>query len=173
MAVNTTTLIADGVITSRYTPYHAARRGGPDGSDPVGTLSVNAQATGAAGGGTVIVGISMNRETFGFPLLWVPTMISIADNLATAEDVDLAYSGGRMETAQQQVVTMVQFAENAGAASQYGVSFEGGEATLIITATWQTNTDTKTYHLHVFGPVYDLQVIAARGRISDIMAGLR
>lgn len=159
-----------------YVPYHTVMRGGPDGMDPVGSLQVNAEATGDAGGGVVNIILSMLRQPFGFPILWAPTMVSATDNLASAEDVALSFSSGRLITDMQQTITMVATANagDLGNAKELGVSLEGRDAVVTVaTATWSTNTDTKSYHLHMFGPVYDLQLIALKGRISDIMAGLR
>lgn len=176
MAVLVAIPVEDGSAVIRYTPYHAGRRGGVLGSDPVGTLMINAEAVGAAGGGSVTVNITMLREAFGFPLMFVPTIVVMSDNLASAEDSTLTFDSPRFVTALSQVVTKLSTTNvgNMGQVPNVAVNLEG-DATprTIIQGVWDTNTDTKVYHIHAFGPVYDMQVIAARGYISDIIAGIR
>lgn len=175
MAVSTNVNVRDGI----FTPYHQARRTLLNGL--VGTLYVDAGSTGAAGGGTHGINIRMRREEFGFPILWVPTLIGVQDNLASAEVVELTYqgSGNRRLIAGaglREAVTTVATAvgNNVGQMANVTLPIEGrGPDNAILSATWATNTDTKLYHLHVFGPVYDLQVISRLGYLDEVAAGLR
>lgn len=175
MAVVATAKVSDGL----FVPFRTTSRGGGNGRDPVGTLYVDAGATGAAGGGTVEVNIGMNAEEFGFPILWVPTVVAISDNLAAAEDVLFGWQATgneRTNTFMGIVVAMLRAAAiNAGQNVQTGMLLDGFGSTdgAVMSATWDTNTDTKTYHLHVFGPVWDGQLIAKGGRVPEMLAGLR
>lgn len=175
MTVTVTRNVSSG--SDGYVPWHTASRDSNAGL--VGTLAFNAEATGDSGGGTVKILLRMRREEFGFPILWVPTQVTTIDNLATAEDVIVTYETAgnrRLSTSFQQIVQMRQvLSTNAGAVENVVIPIEGvGPGQLdIMQAEWATNTDTKTYHLHMFGPVYDLQMLARLGQIDPIIAGLR
>lgn len=174
MAVVATALVSDGV----FTPFRTTKRGGEGGQDPVGTLYVDAGATGAAGGGTVLLTIAMSAVEFGFSLLWVPTLITISDNLAAAEDVQFGWQAtgnDRISTFMATTVPMLRAAGiNAGQQVQTGMLIDGfGSDLAIMSVTWDTNTDTKIYHLHVFGPVYDGELLAKGDKIPELLAGLR
>ncbi len=178
MAVSTNNDIG---TLGRYVPYRTPERAGEDGGDPVGTLSIAATATGAAGGGTVTVVIRMRRTEFGFRLIWVPTYISVVDNLATAEVVLLGAFGNpnneRLAGAMRQSVLPLAGAGalNVGSFTQLGVAVEPETETIstVLTGEWSTNTDTKVYFVHAYGVCYDAEVIAREGRISELLAGLR
>lgn len=174
MTVQVTRQVSDGL----YVPYHQASRS--VGNGLVGTLFVDAEAVGDSGGGSVSILLQMRREEFGFPLLWVPTLIAVQDNLATAEVVDMVYTAGGNRRALgpigEAVVTVDGAAGlNRGQMTNVTLPIEGvALATAsIMSADWASNVDTKIYHLHVFGPVYDLQLIARDGYIDDMAAGLR
>lgn len=173
MAIDQTRFVRDGF----YTPYHSIGRG--VGNGLVGTLQIDAEATGAAGGGIVVIRLKMKREEFGFPLIFIPTYVAVKDNLATAELVTLDYRAAgnrRMSSNVSEMITTLQNNnENAGLTTNTTIPIEGGDRTEqdIMTAVWETNTDTKTYHLHMFGPVFDLQVIARSGLVDPLLAGLR
>lgn len=177
MAVDTDTLTSAGL----FVPFRTAMRGGPEGRDPVGTLMVEAEATGAAGGGSVIAGITSVAQPFGFPMLWVPTHISLSDNLAAAEVINFQFR----DEGNARLNTEIGDAVNALAGSQgnvrtvrelslvIDVTENGDTALRIMLGSWSTNTDTKTYHLHVYGPVYDAQIMARSDRVPELVAGLR
>lgn len=172
MAVSTTVQMADQL----YVPYHQEGRG--EGNGLVGTLHVDAEATGAAGGGTVTVSLAMSREEFGFPLVFVPTYISAQDNLAAAEEVRLTYNGEnpRLSSSLADAILLVRTAAtNQGVFNNASIPIEGNNIAsgIVIQMQWITNTDTKVYHMHLFGPVFDLQVIAKNGFVDPMMAGLR
>lgn len=173
MAVVSNNEVEDGL----YVPYHQLGRAGPSGL--VGTLHVDATATGAAGGGTVSIVVRMKREEFGFPILWVPTVIALVDNLAAAENAIARYEGAanrRISSTIHQIVTMLQVGtDNIGVVENLTVPIEGitGVDAAIFSGVWDTNTDTKIYHVHMFGPVYDLQMIADQGEIDILAAGVR
>jgi len=160
-----------------YVPYHQARRATESGL--VGTLDVDAEATGAAGGGEVSITIAMRREEFGFPLLWVPTKVSSRDNLAAAEEVAIFFisAGNRRlsDNVFEVLLAVRQGTTDAAVMENIAIPIEGVSETQqgVLGATWSTNTDTKTYHLHAFGPVYDLQLIARLGLVDPMLAGIR
>lgn len=160
-----------------FTPYHQSQRGGDNSM--VGTICVDAEATGDAGGGTVSVVLNMAKEEFGFPILFIPTRIASRDNLAAAEVViftsDLT-GNRRLNTSFQEHILAVRAGNiNSAVLGNVTVPIEGdGEASAaVFRATWQTNTDTKGYHLHMFGPVFDLQTVARRNYIDLLAAGVR
>lgn len=165
------------VQNNGYVPYHTASRDYENGL--VGTLAVNAEATGDGSGGVVNILLRMRREQFGFPLLYVPTQVTLVDNLATAVDVIAGFepAGNRRLIANvNQRVAMVQVqSSNMGNLVDVTIPIEGIDNSLrdIFQAQWETNTDSKTYHLHMFGPVYDLQMIARMGHIDPLAAGIR
>lgn len=173
MAVSATRFVSAGL----YTPYHTLGRGGSNGL--VGSLSVDAEATGDSGGGSVTVALNMGRQEFGFPILWVPTVIAIRDNLAAAENVALIYdstNNRRLAASFHEVVVGLRSgATNTALMSNVSIPVEGDAVAPagIFAAIWPTNTDTKSYHLHMFGPVFDLQVIAKQGEIDLLAAGVR
>ncbi len=179
MAVDTTLVVS--AANSAYVPYHIGQRGGDEGNTPVGTLDVDAEATGAAGGGAVTLRIFLARQVFGFPMMWVPTIVSLLDNLSSAEVAVVRYGvtgNVRMTAGLEQAVTLVANSGtgNAGQTENVTIPIEPStdSAQEVLQAIWDTNTDTKVYHMHVFGPVYDLQVLAENGaRVPNLMAGIR
>jgi hypothetical protein len=48
-----------------------------------------------------------------------------------------------------------------------------GTSDNVLTALWETNTDTKTYHLHGFGYAYDLEILERSGRLEGAVLGAR
>lgn len=178
MAVSSTTSVqSDGL----YVPFRNAQRGGPSGSDPVGTLFVNAEATGAAGGGTVTINITMRRQEFGFPIIWVPTYITTLDTLASVGKIVWSYldtGNERLGASINEAVVAVAtgLAINAGVVAERGVAIDptGETALAVMSAIWDDNVDTKAYHVHVFGAVFDRQVMAlSDGSVHDLLAGIR
>lgn len=175
MAVDTTVTVAGGGL---YVPFRTPIRAGPLGNQPVGTLNVDANATGAAGGGTVTLRITMDVEEFGFRPIWCPTRVSVSDNLATAEAMELLYIATGNERLRanigEVVVTVAVSGSNVGLAEGLPVPIQPNVAAgEIMRATWDTNTDTKIYHLHVFGPVFDAELLAREGEVADLLAGIR
>lgn len=165
-----------------YTPFRTSKRGGGDASEPVGTLHMDAEVTGDAGGGTVTLIVAGRREEFGFPQLFVPTLVTVQDNLAAAEDVSFAYlapGNDRLNAAITLSITSVRAGSvtNAGFLDNVTIPIQGPDQTNrdICQAFWATNTDTKVYHLHLFGPVYDAQILANSdyGRIALPLSGVR
>lgn len=177
MAVTTTSFASAG----RYEPFHVVGRAGGDGRDPVGTLFIDANATGDATGGAVTINIAMGMNDFGFRMMFVPTFVSVQDALAAAEVMEFLYTSGGNKRITANV-------------SQHILGIRGGPSDVdvhvvtqlamliepftvaaadIMSARWATNTDTKAYHMHVFGVCYDAEVIAKEGGIPDLVAGLR
>ncbi len=159
-----------------YTPYHTRERGGADGL--VGTLYVDGAAVGDATGGALTIQIRMRRQEFGFPLIWVPTVIVGSDNLAAAEAIQFSYDSTgnrRIDGGLVQTVLAVRSIDNAAVMQNVSVPIEGvSDAQAVVFGTiWPSNTDTKVYHLHMFGPVFDLQVIARQGDVDVLLAGMR
>lgn len=160
-----------------YVPYHTGGRGRYSGL--VGMLGMDANATGLAGGGSVTISITASKDAFGFPFTWVPTFIGVDDNLAAAEEVRVSYNGDGNRllafSPAQNALSVRSGSQNTGVFSNLAIPIEpdGEDPVGILTAVWPTNTDTKLYHLHVFGPVYDMQVIARNYEITEMLAGLR
>lgn len=175
MAVVANAFVSAGL----FVPFRTAKRGGDNGSDAVGTLSVDANATGAAGGGTVTITINMTKSEFGFRCLWVPTIMVVSDDLAAAEVVEMAFSAGgneRLSTSLTQAQLLVAGgSQNAGNAYDSAVLIDPDQvvAAEVLRAVWSTNTDTKGYHFHVYGPVFDGELLALNNSIGDLLAGLR
>ncbi len=176
MSVTADRSVADNGL---FVPWRTAKRGGRDGGEPVGTLSIDGGAVGDATAGTFALRITANREEFGFPGIFVPTHMTIRDNLASAEVVRLAYvtaGNERLNGDIEQHVLAIAGAAGLNVASfgNVGIPIEFfGVNTVIMQASWSTNTDTKVYHFHVFGYMFDAQIIAREGRIGELLAGIR
>lgn len=174
MSISQSLDVRDGV----YVPWRTAKRGGINGGDPVGTVSVDGGLTGDATAGTAAIIIRMSRDTFGFPIIMIPTHLSARDNLASPEVVRLAYVTQGNERMvgdiEQHVLALAGAAAlNVANFDSLGIPIEGqGVDQIILQVTWSTNTDTKVYHAHVFGYVYDAQLIAREGRVEGRLAGL-
>lgn len=176
MAVTTSVDMATGL----FVPWRTAKRGGVDGGDPVGTLSLDASATGAAGGGTVTLTITAVDGSFGFHAIWVPTYIALQDNLAAAESP--LFSWRAAGNARLDVNLFQTFLSIRGAGTDdvsvmqnatVPIEPDNRTATQVMQAIWATNTDTIVYHIHTFGVLFDAELLARAGRIPDILAGVR
>lgn len=172
------TLVVNALLENGlFVPYHQAERG--QGNGLVGTLSVDAAGTGDASGGTFSLNIQMSRQEFGFTPVFVPTAIYCQDDLATLEVVRLAYlsqGNRRLQSDLVEVVTPVaQSGFNFGQKLEVSVPIEGRDRTdrTVFVGVWFTNTLNEVYHVHMFGPVYDLEILARSGYVDPLMAGLR
>ncbi len=164
-----------------YVPF----RGFDRGAGAVGTLDIQGKTTGDGSGGTVAINIQMQRIMFGFHLIWVPTLVSIFDTLATAVDVELLLRGlgqERILDFHAEIVTMTASTftvRNLGRAVNLALPIEPQSDTLgtVLSAGWATNTNALLYELHVFGAVYDAEALAkgkAEGKAADVLlAGVR
>lgn len=158
MAVTSTTQLADGNFVSFKGFYRSM--------GPVGTFSFIQRDVGDATGGGLSLIMSMARLQFGFHALIVPTIISVQDNLATPEAVELVYGNTNRRvigvpdagTSLRDVLVPV-----AGASGNTGV-YTGSKPILevsdespvgVLSFVWSTNTDTKIYRVAVYGLVYD------------------
>lgn len=169
------------VSTGLYVPFRTGRRAGWNGSQPVGTVSLDAEATGDSGGGKVSLSVSMPRFVFGFHPIWMITQIECLDNLAVAEVVFFRYVATGNERLQgnlgeaQLAVRHAAAANNVALFTIGGVPIEPDQlvAADVVLVEWSTNTDAKTYHLHVFGYLFDAEEIArGDGMIGERLAGL-
>lgn len=161
-----------------YTPF----RGFDREAGAVGTLSVDAEATGDGSGGTVTIVISMKFEQFGFHSLWIPTRVSSLDNLASPEVVEFSFrssgndrlAAGDLREAATALAT--GGANNVASFSALGVSIEVRSLTnvSVMQVRWTTNTNALLYHLHVFGILYDGEALArgkAAGKAPEQLLG--
>ncbi len=172
MAVVTTVVMDE--TNGAFTPFRGIdRRGGP-----VGTYHATGTVVGAAGGGTAKVILAASFLMFGFHPLLVPRMVTSRDNLASAEDVLLGFGelGNERLTVEQFIVgRSLKTASSLNIASwplddiRTLIEPQKNPASgTVMTFTWDTNTDTKTYLGIVFFMVYDLEVLAAYpGAIPD------
>lgn len=162
-----------------FVPFAQRSRGGESGA--VGTVAIDEQITGAAGGGAATLNIDMGKTEFGFRILYVPTFIGVRDNLATAENVSFSWvaTGNKRlpgtATFAQNIVSTQVSGVNLGLADTSGMLIEGREIAdaRILRFVWETNTDTKIYHVHVFGTAYDLEWIEKYGVIGPVLEGIR
>lgn len=151
---------------------------------PVGTLCVDAQVIGDGSGGTATINLQMRREEFGFHVIWIPTRVSVVDDLAAAEEVFFSFraSGNeRLNADISEAVLSIRVANglNMGSFTNLGVAVETASTTIIsvMQAGWLTNTNLKVYHLHAYGILYDDEALA-RGKRSgkapdQLMGGVR
>lgn len=149
-----------------------------DGWSPVGTFSINAEATGNTSGGYVRTQTGWTRDQLGFHALVVPTYISCIDTLGSAEDVVVTYTGYNRRCTDMAVRVDMQAhgSSNYGAVqgSQIVLESEAGTdaaAQQFVRAEWQTNTNSATYHLHIYGVVYDAEKFYYNGHVTGPMLG--
>lgn len=178
MAVTVT--VAMDADEAAFVPYRIPQRGGDRGTSPVGTVNVDAQVVGAAGGGQADVLISASQDMWGFRPVIVPVVVSFSDNLATAENVLFFYNADgneRLVAAVGQIVVMTTvLGTNAGLPQTSSIPITPdviGSGAAVMKASWASNVDTKVYHMHVFAAVYDREVLARTGEIPDFLAGIR
>jgi len=151
---------------------------------PVGTLSIDAEATGDAGGGTVAITLAMASVEFGFHPIWIPTRIVVINNNGATQEVEIIYLANGNERIQagltEELTTRVTTpGDNVGNASFLAVPIEPdslAEADVFF-VRWSANVDTKVYELHMFGVLYDAQAMAQQkekgSRVDLFMAGVR
>lgn len=161
-----------------FVPFRNANRGGGDGSEPVGTLSIDAEAAGDGSAGSVTIAIAMARLEFGMHPLFVPTYVNSEDSLVTAEEVEFqldSVGNERIQDSLRQVVLAVDgLNRNVARFVNDGLIVEPSqsvEANVFVFA-WKTNTNALTYHGHVFGYVYDAELLARAGGNFGLLAGL-
>lgn len=163
-----------------YVPY----RGFDRAYGPVGTLSVDAQATGDAGGGAVTLRIIMSAREFGFHPIWVVTRLSSIDGLATPEAVRLLFAEAgneRLNADYNETLTPVvgPGGANVGNFANLGLVIEpdaAADANVII-VDWTTNEDTVQYHIHAYGVLFDAEALARAKHsgkgVDPLLAGIR
>ncbi len=163
-----------------FVPFRTKKRGGFEGSDPVGTLHLDGTVTGDAGGGSASITFQGIRDMFGFPMLFVPLMVGTQDNLATPESTRVIFAAAGNDRLQGdffQVVTVVGLGgSNQGTLENVAVVIDfNGVNTLqdALFALWATNEDGKVYHFHVYGACYDAQLLGNASRVPELLAGLR
>lgn len=175
MAVEDTTTIASAGL---FVPYRTAMRAGMHRTEPVGTLFIRGTVTGAAGGGTAIINISMAVQEFGFHAIWVPTTIVLQDSLASLEGIIFQYDDRGNERLATDIIEHVTpttiNSQQRGSVETTGVIIDPNVAggNVVLKATWQTNTDTKVYIMTAFGPIWDGQVMAREGGVPEAFSGL-
>lgn len=167
------------VSAGLYVPFRGVDRR----KSPVGTVAVDGEVTGDAGGGAATINITATREMFGFHPMLAATRIHTFDSLATLEAIRLIlnFAGNeRISGNFSEVVSPVEQGtdNNVANAAFLGVPIEPDQvvAANILSAVWTTNEDGDLYHLHAFFVVYDLQELARRpgdGEIDLLVAGIR
>ncbi len=183
MSVSTNVPVNDGSDpgVALYVPF----RGFDRSLGPVGTLDVKAVTVGDGSGGSVAISIQMRKQEFGFHPLWVPTMISVEDTLATAENPEVLFRGlGNERLIDQHCENVVMLASlvgarNCGKVANIGFIIEPdvvANAT-VMTCTWATNTNLLLYNIHAYGVIFDGEAMA-RGKypgsaVSTLLAGVR
>lgn len=163
-----------------FTRYRGVKRGIGQGG-PVGTWMVDAGATGDSGGGSVKVNVQMEDIDFGFGAIVVPTLIGTRDSLVAAENVLIVFTTAneRIHTGgiEDHIIQTRIGSQNRGSLDKVNValSVDGPGPGTVMIAEWDTNTDTKEYHLHVYGVVYDEEAMARLANdlvISGALAGI-
>jgi len=161
-----------------FVPVMQRPRGGRGYGFPVGTLAVNAEATGAAGGGVVSIQLQATRTMFGFRVLLVPTKVISQSELAAVEAVAFVWrqvGNRRLNMDLVQVAQEVASGDHFAEVDAIGILIEPTDDTLrdVCNVNWQTNTDTKVYHAHVLFAVYDLEILEKHGSLSSLVTGVR
>jgi len=134
------------------------RQGGP-----VGTVSADAGANGDSSGGTVTCEISIaNVVDFGFEALVLPTIVALEDTLSTAIPIRIGVSsanrrigGGNDIRFVVTPVRVVSMQTGFISGPLPAMSINGPAQTTVLRALWETNENGVSYHLHVYGVVYN------------------
>jgi len=175
VSVAATTELANGL----FVPFMQRTRGGDSHGSPVGTVTLDATDTGDGSGGTATVSVSIRRTMFGFRTLVIPTSIVTFDNLAAVEPIRLEFQFAglrRLVAVHQFVRTSVRHnATNMSELGDLGIVLESNleAATDALAVQWETNTNSVVYHVHLYGVVYDLEILEKYGTLDPLMAGVR
>ncbi len=165
MSVSATIVFATDVL---YVPFRGSGR-----QYSVGTFQVRGSVVGDGSGGTATILLSMVGDELGFPALYVPTLITVQDQLATAEVVRITYvqaglervgSGGAnfVRAITPVTVAATNFGELAGSSPILSVVHGLQAAVNVMSALWATNETGDTYQFLLYGLVYDEQYQARR-----------
>lgn len=177
MSVTTSIAMGQGL----FTPFPTLYRGGRDGSQPVGTLFVDATATGDSGGGVIVMNITGVRSQFGFRTAWIPLYIQASDDDGgVPKQFALGYraeGNTRLSSTLTEVLSGVSDGTGlfAGPFQNTGILIESDSRTAAAVMRMQAsvNTDGKVYHFHVYGPVYDRELLAKHGKLDELYTGVR
>lgn len=163
-----------------YVPFATRMRAGPDGDQPVGTLSATGSDTGDGSGGTVTMTFHMPRSPFGFRAIVVPLYLQTEDSgtgVPKVHSVRLVQTGNRRLTdAVSESIAAVDNGTKLRALFDVrGVLIEGPDevSRTVIEFQWETNTNAVAYQGQVYCVVYDAEVLHRRGQISELLAGVR
>lgn len=159
----------------------AGERDMKDGA-PVGTFSMDAEATGDSGGGTVQIIIQGTKDMFGFRAILIPTAVvySAVTDPGNALFTYTHTGNGHLQSASQiQMATdMVAVGGNYFAPEFVlaRVLVEPDKETNadLFQVKFDTNTDGTLYHLHVFGVVFDHERLSRVGKfdkLAEFLAG--
>lgn len=154
------------VTAGRFVPFRGVNRA----TGPVASVHVNAEGTGDGSGGSMRINIQMAGLNFGFHSVLVPTRVQVHDNLAAVEVVQLLLASGGNERLTSSLIehklTVRSGALNAVDFEHLSVPMEAALTQLTeedaVSAVWQTNTNAKVYHVHLFAIVYDGEAIARK-----------
>lgn len=178
MAIDQLRNVADEGV-GLFVPFRTAQRGGEYGGDPVGTLAIDAAAVGDSGGGTVTITLDMPKFVFGFHPIFVPTAVVVIDTLSTPEEVRVSFDFRGNERLIGSIIRGVLTLDmdsglNVGSIDPNGVLIEPDDqnSQQIMLVNWKTNTDARTYELHVFGYMFDAEIMARSGRVSGLLGGV-
>ncbi len=173
MAVAQSRAVAD---VGLYVPF----RGFDREAGMVGTLAIDAEATGDAGGGAVTILITMARIEFGFHPIYVPTRVSSFDTLTTPEVVMFQFDPAGNERIDESLreadLAVAGFGGSSATFDKLGVTVEPilEASTSVLVFQWTTNENTKAYHGHIFGVVYDGEALARgkrHAKTPDVLMG--
>ncbi len=162
-----------------FVPFHQKVRGGVEGA--VGSLACDFEATGDGSGGSVWINVSAADIEFGFRYLFVPTFVFTRDTLASAANISFGWVGTsnrRLQVLESYAQTLVAIAAsgvNHAKADPSGIVIEGRTRAQgrIMRIAWPTNTNTFVYHVHVFGTMFDAELIEKQGSIHSLLTGIR
>lgn len=170
---------ARNIASGTYVPFRGVDRA----VSPVATFSIDGTVTGDAGGGNATITMNMEYLEFGFHALFVPTRIATVDELATPEQVRLRYrreGNERLEAHIDQTVLGVAGvgSENHADFDRLGIIIEPTRlGDIVLEVQWITNEDGDTYHMHMFGLMYDAEAMARAkspgSTIDALLSGIR
>lgn len=166
-------------VTGTVSAADLVRFTGPEREDGlVGTFSIDVGATGDASGNPLTVIAQMQRGVWGFPALLVTHAMSVN---AVAQDPGFANLGylavgnrriqGDLRFATDFILVDNDYWMTESVIPRIIVEPTEALASIFVT-TFATNADTKVYHLHVAGLVYDLNQLVKSGAYAGVAGNI-
>jgi len=152
---------------------------GGRGSACVGTYDQDVEVTGASGGGTVTLSASWQGLEWGFrPIIVIMAVTGQANSDPGNVRISYVPTGnrrlqGELTYAYDMVAVGGNFLTPEYAFPRVAVEPRVGDnVDVFMRMIMDTNTDTTNYHMHLFGLVFDVELMGRMGRYQELIAAL-